>query len=90
MQFEGVFVLFHFNILVVYIFTLTLGLFVNNVSQEVEMMVLTQSDFFSIFDQRRGGLKFFIFRQMPYVNGHLLPLSSIKLFFTFTLVLYLE
>ena len=54
------------------------------------MMVLTQSDFFSIFDQRRGGLKFFIFRQMSYVNDPLLPLSSIKLFFTFTLVLYLE
>ena len=48
-------------------------------------MVLTQSNFFSIFDQRKGGLNFFIFRQMSYVNDPLLSLSSIKLFFTFTL-----
>ena len=53
-------------------------------------MVLTQSDFFSIFDQRKGVLNFFIFRQMSYVNDPLLPLSSIKLLFTVTLVLYLE
>ena len=43
-----------------------------------------------ILDQRRGGLNFSIFRQMSYVNDPLLPISSIKLFFTFTLALYIE
>ena len=56
-------------------------------------MVLTQFDIFNFLDQKKGRLNFFIFRQMPMmndVNDPLFPLSSIKLFFTFTLVLYPE
>ena len=47
--------------------TLPLGFLAYDDSQEWQMMVLTHSDFFCVFDQRRGGLNVFIFRQL-FVN----------------------
>ena len=60
--------------------TLPLGFLAYDDSQEWQMMVLTHSDFFCVFDQRRGGLNVFIFRQL-FVNYPWLSLSSIKLLF---------
>ena len=65
-----------------------------------ERQHLTHPNFFCIFGQshcffliRReegGEPKFFICRLISYSNGPLLSLSSIKLFFTSSLLLYFE
>ena len=78
-ELDDVFVLFHFNILVAYLQYLQ-WLCSYDISQVGERMVVTNSDFFSIFNQRRGGLSeiilYFCFSFIPWIN--LVELSEIS------------